>query len=396
MLFEQIRYFYKTEYFRQNKTIVLLIFAWIFRLSFLLQGNYGSVAINKYVFLQIALVTMMTVHLVKRGMTPFVLLKHSSTLGFTILYLMGMLSICWSVMPMMSCYFAFENLVLMTALLFIANQCNDCNQVERVFIWMILSILLLFILRTLTMGGSWHSVTYSTVAAMLFSYCMAEFGTAGRSRENKQVIKYGLIGAGFILVITTSGGACFSVALSSAAMVLFAQKRIIRILAFLFLVIMGILWFSGATDIVLDTLFAGKDLDSIYTAHGRTYIWELIYQKMAERPWLGWGYAAVERILPVYCTDAHNSIIGVRGSLGNMGCAVLVIAMLSVCLHYYRHSFTFGHKGLLIASICAFINSNSTNFLAAKGGPSALTFQYLLILGAAYSCLPIRQTRRQE
>ena len=135
MLFNQITSFYKTEYFRQNKTILILLFAWLFRLTFLLQGNYGGVAINKYVILQIVLIMFMIVHLKKMKLTPFELFRHPATLGFSILYLMGMLSICWSVMPLMSCYFALENLVIMTVLFYISFQCKDCFEIERIFIW---------------------------------------------------------------------------------------------------------------------------------------------------------------------------------------------------------------------------------------------------------------------
>ncbi len=393
MLLSYISSFYKTGFFKQNKTIILLIFAWIFRLTFLLQGNAGGVAINKYVLLQIILGMIMFIFLQKRGVTPIVLLKYPSTRFFAILYMMGVISICWSVMPLMSCYFALENLILMTSLLYISLQCKDCYQAEGVFIWMILVILCMFLIRNLTIGGTWHSVTFSSIAAMLFMYCLAEYDGETHSSQNLIILKYGLLGAGFILIITTSGGACFSAALSSVALALFARKSIIRITALTFLIIIGSLWFSGATDVVLDLLFPGKNIENIMSAHGRAYVWELIYEKIAERPWFGWGYAAVERILPLYCIDAHNSIIGVRGSLGNIGCVVLITAMFSVCIYYFKHDYCFGSKGLLIASICAFINSNTTNFLAAKDDPCALTFQFLLVLGVAYSSLPLDKNK---
>lgn len=380
-----MRSFFKTVFFKQNKTILLLLFAWIFRVTFLLQGNNGSgVAINKYVFFQIFLILMMIIYLYKNKMTPFVMIKHPVTMGFSLLYILGMISICWSVMPLMSCYFAMENLILMTVLFFISMQCKNCYEVERLFIYFVLVLFSMFIIRSLLFVGGWHSVTYSSIAAMLFMYCLAEYSAMLRPIKNVKMLKIGLLLSGFILVITTSGGACFSAALSSIALAMFARQRTVRVISLIFLVLMGGLWFSGSTDIVLGLLFPGKSMISIQTGHGRAYIFELIFEKIEQRPWLGWGYAAVERILPFYCTDAHNSIIGIRGALGNIGCTVLILAMFSVSLYFYIYRERFGSKGLMVATLCAFINSNTSNFLGSKEGPCVLTFQFLLVLGVLY------------
>ncbi|OQC16079.1 MAG: O-Antigen ligase [Lentisphaerae bacterium ADurb.Bin082] len=393
MFFSYFTSFFKTEYFRQNRTLILLLFAWLFRLCFLLQGNYGSVAINKYVFLQIGLILALFFIMVSRNFYPSQLFLSPSTRPFAFIYFLGMVSILWSVLPLMSCFFAFENLVCMTVLLYLGLRCKDKFQLERFFIGMVIAILLMFFSRQCLLGGFYfHSVSYSTVAAMLTTYCLGEWGKSNRPRENITSLKMGLaFGAGF-LILTTSGGAIFSAFLSCLVLVLFARNLSIRFLTFIFLCVFAYMWFSGNTDAVLSLLFPGKSMASIASAHGRAYVWEMIYEKIAERPWLGWGYAAVERVLPLYCVDAHNSLIGIRGSLGNVGFAGLIIAMLLQLLYLFKHSGHFGFKGLLVATVCAFINSNTTNFLASKAGASALTFQLLLVLGTVYSYFVVRET----
>ena len=390
MILTYIKTFFKSDYFRQNKPIILILFAWLFRLCFLLQGNAGGVSLNGFVLLQIALILTLFAILLSKGFYPILLLQLTSTRLMALIYLLGMLSLVWSVLPLMSCFFAFENLVIMTTLLYLAYKTNSVYQLERFFIGFIIAILIMFFIRTILLGGGYfHSVTYSTVAAMLTTYCLGEWKNEWRPEENNTTLRFGLFCGVFFLIITTSGGAIFSTFLSCFAIVAFTKNQFIRFLAFFFIGIFACLWFLGDSETVLSFLFPGKSTASITSAHGRTIIWNMIYEKIAERPWLGWGYAAVERVLPQYCTDAHNSLIGIRGSLGNIGCCMLIMTMLSQLVYLFHRTYLFGFKGLLIATICAFINSNTTAFLGAKASASALTFQFLLVLGAAYTSLPL-------
>ncbi len=375
---------FTSTYYQRNKALIIPLSLWLFRICFLLQGNEGGVAINKFVLFQIFMIIIIFMNLCKVNFLPILLIRYSSTSGFALIYILGMASMLWSVLPLMSCFFAFENLVCMTVLLYLAQQCKDQFQLERIFIWSVISIICMFIIRNVTIGGTWHSVTYSTIAAMLTTYCLGEYNVKNRPDENVKMLRYGLASGIFILIITTSGGAMFSTAISLFALSLFAEKPAVRVFAFISIMILVIMWFSGATDKVLDILFPGKSMASIMSAHGRTVVWDMINEKVAERPILGWGYAAVERILPIYCVDAHNSIVGIRGSLGNVGCGLLIITMVMLMVDFYKNNTHFGYRGLMISTLCAFINSNTTNFLAAKAGPCALTFQFLLILGASY------------
>lgn len=372
-----------SDFFRRNKAFILLLFAWVFRLCFLLQSNVGG-GLNKFVFLQIALMLGLFAMLLQKRVLPTVLRRLPPTRMFFWIYVMGMISIAWSVMPLLSCYFAFENMVCMTVLLYLGGQCRDKFQLERVFIWMVISIIGFFIARTVLIGGDWHSVTYSTIGAMLFTYCLAEYSPKTKPPENMKVIKYGAVVGGSMLLITTSSGALVSTAVSLFALALCAERKTIRVLALLVIVAFWVMWFNGMTETLMNILFPGKTEAGVLTAHGRSVIWKMINEKVAERPWLGWGYAVVERILPIYCVDAHNSIVGIRGSLGNIGCGILIFAMLQLSFFFFRNTAKFGFRGIFVATFCAFINSNSSNFLVGKAGPASLVFQFLLVMGAIF------------
>ena len=377
-------------YYKKNKPFLVLLFIWLFRLCFLTQKNEGGVAINKYVLIQIFVILSLAFKLFKKNYIIFKLLKYNATKHFAILYLLGMLSIIWSVFPLMSFFFAFENLVCMSTLLYLSFKCDDVYQLEKYFIYTTIFMTCMFLVKCIFGLTTFHSVTYSSISAMLTMYCLPELYSHNRQLDNTQILKIGLGFGIILLILTTSGGAIFSVFLTFLVFIILSQKASWRMILILSIFLLCILLAFGYQQKILSVLFPNKSMISIVTAHGRTVVWEMINDKVAERPILGWGYATVERLLPLYCTDAHNSIIGIRGSLGNIGCIHLIFTMIYLLLYFYFKKNTFGYRGIFFAVLCAFINSNTTNFLAGKAGPCALTFQFLLILGAAYRIINLK------
>ena len=374
-------------YCKKNHIVLLLLFIWLFRLCFLTQGNKGGVAINKYVVIQIFVILLLALKLHAEKVTFWKLLNYNATKHFAFLYIFGMISIIWSIFPMMSFFFSFENLVCMTAILYLSLKFSDVYQLEKFFIYTIIFIISMFLVKGAFSFRSFHSVTYSSISAMLTMYCLVELCSHNRFNHNSKTLKTGLVFGIIILFLTTSGGAIFSVFLALFAFLLLSQKSTWRMLLFLAIGTICILIVLGYQQKILAVLFPNKSTESILTAHGRTVVWNMINEKVAIKPLLGWGYATVERILPIYCIDAHNSIIGIRGSLGNIGCIYLVFTMLYVLSYFHLQRKNFGFRGIFFAILCAFINSNTSKFLASKAGPCTFTFQFLLVLGAAYRIL---------
>ena len=371
------------EYIKRNKAFLLLLLLWMFRLFFLRQGNEGGVAINKFVIVQLFAELSLFYLLISRKFKFSIIFTNQPMIFFCLLYLFGMLSIFWGVLPLMGCYFAFQNIIMVAVLYYLATQTRDIFQLERYYIFANLLILGVFLFRGFCFGDGLHSVAYSTVAALLFVYCIAEYDNS-RPPENLKMLKRGIIVGGTVLILSTSSGAIVSVVVSIFVLAMFAKNIFLRGVSFIAMITILFSYFLGIFEWLIPIIFPDKSMASITTAHGRTVIWDMIFEKAAMRPLLGWGYASVERILDIYCVDAHNSVIGVIGSLGYIGGGFLIIAMISIFFYMLFRQKYIGFRGLLAATVCGLVNSNTSNFLASKAGLQALSFQMIMVLGAVY------------
>ena len=371
-------------YISRNKGILFFFLLWMFRLFFLQQGNRGGVGINKYVLVQIfaelGIFFMLFVH----RFNFFIVLTELPLMWFGWLYLLGMASVFWGILPLMGCYFAFQNFIMLAALYFLAQQAKDFFQLERLYIFSHIIILWFFFISCFLQFDSWHSVSYSTISAFLFTYCAAEYDKTNRPPENISSLGWGVFWGIVGLGVTSSAGAMVSVLVSFLFLAMFARKPILRFGAFVCICVVSIAYFSGTYGWLLRLLFPGKSLTSIETAHGRVYLWNLILEKAAERPWLGWGYASVERIISLYTTDAHNAVVGTLGSQGYIGCGILAIALFSTFFFLIRRRVMMGGRGLFVTFVCALVNSNTSNFITSKAGLKTIAFQMIIVLALVY------------
>jgi exopolysaccharide production protein ExoQ len=90
----------------------------------------------------------------------------------------------------------------------------------------------------------------------------------------------------------------------------------------------------------LDTVAGalGRDL----TLTGRTEIWEIVLEKIGERPWLGYGYsgfwhgmdgqsADVWAVVKWACPHSHNGFLDISLDLGLIGLAAFLLTFLAAC-----------------------------------------------------------------
>jgi len=85
-----------------------------------------------------------------------------------------------------------------------------------------------------------------------------------------------------------------------------------------------------------DNLLFGLGKDP--TLSGRTFIWEAVLEKIADRPWLGYGYNAfwqeageadyVWRVIRFKVYQAHNGFLNVGVELGWLGLAFFVLSVV--------------------------------------------------------------------
>ena len=139
------------------------------------------------------------------------------------------------------------------------------------------------------------------------------------------------------LVFVTLGSAAFSLAVRQ-----FNSKRKQRfIIAFL-----SALASAFALSIVLDASFAAGLLGRDGTLTGRTAIWDFVWRRIKERPWLGHGYQAywnvdneftvnIKRTVGFPVTSAHQGLLDVLLGIGVVGLLVVLVMLGTAILRTF-------------------------------------------------------------
>ena len=370
------------SFLKENKAIIAVLFIWIFRITVLRQANGDSIALNKFVILQLFCEASMAVFLIRMQFQWKVLFSHPGAKYFCCLYAFALLSTLWSVMPAVSLCFAAENFIILGVLTFMGLRTCSFSQLERLYLTFNISLLILFFLRNLSFGY-FHDVTFSMIAGVMLCYCCGEYNKE-RTKQELNWLKTGIITGIIFLCLCSSSGAIVSATCSILALAFYSKSKSLRVLAVFLIISMLIIYVLGDVEILLNILFPGKSMASIASGHGRQTIWTLILDKAAERPWFGWGHATVERLIPWYCTDAHNAFIGALGSLGYVGCGLLICAYIGFLSFVISNRELRGIRGVFLAVICAFINSNTSNFVISRGGISQMAFLAVVALGIVF------------
>lgn len=370
-------------FFTENKALLIVLFIWIFRITVLRQANGESIALNKFVILQLLCEAVMAFHLIRVRFQWKVLFSHPGAKYFCLLYAFALLSTLWSVMPAVSFCFAAENFIILGVFTFMGLQTRSFSQLERLYLSFNFALLLLFFLRNLSFGF-FHDVTFSMIAGVMLCYCCGEYNSKNRTTFELKWLKVGILLGLFFLFLCSSSGSIVSAACGIIALMFFAQNKVLRLLAFLMIFVSLTIYKFGDIEIITSIIFPGKSMASIASGHGRQLIWTLILEKAGERPWLGWGHGTVERIIPWYCTDAHNSIIAALGSLGYIGCCLLVLAYIGYFCFVASNRKQQGIRGVFLGIICAFVNSNTSNFVISRGSIPQMAFLALVSLGISY------------
>jgi exopolysaccharide production protein ExoQ len=135
------------------------------------------------------------------------------------------------------------------------------------------------------------------------------------------------------LVFVTLGSAAFSLAVRQ-----FNSKRKQRFIIAFLSTVAG----AFALSVVLDASFAAGLLGRDGTLTGRTAIWDFVWRRIKERPWLGHGYQAywnveneftinIKRTVGFPVTSAHQGLLDVLLGVGIIG-LVIVSVMLGTAI----------------------------------------------------------------
>lgn len=156
-----------------------------------------------------------------------------------------------------------------------------------------------------------HTNQYSATAAMVSIYCLGEYFKANNPR--KRNLKWFGILALFFLVIGTSAASNIAFLCGVVLLFLFIGRWIFAIAAAWVLVIsalIGVYVLDADFGLLTSILAPGKTQYEIETAGGRLLILEHYKGRILESPFIGHGFAVIEKQLE----DSHLIIPGVAGN----------------------------------------------------------------------------------
>ena len=145
-----------------------------------------------------------------------------------------------------------------------------------------------------------------------------------------------------------------------------------------------------ATDIylkILPSLTRSGGLEELFTFTGRTMIWEVVRELIAEKPWIGYGYAASKYLLPLHfetswgwtTVNSHQFVLQLLLSSGIIGS--LPVFIILVIQLYFLVTF----KSKLASSLFIFVLVTGVLESGAIGPiPNYLTLLWLVTISMLF------------
>lgn len=305
-----------------------------------------------------------------------------------VLYLFAIVSSCWAFMPEFALFLSTQNVILLILFVWFFALFNNFASLERAFVFSSVTIQLF---QFLCLRFGYHPVFVhflpgASVAALTLTYCVGEYLNKNYNDEMRtQMFLFASLLSIVNLILYTSGGANAAAVGGIAVAMFFGGKRVYAIL--LMLIGLFIFFNQDLIDDILLTLMPGKDMKTIQIGNGRDAIWEAIVKSVSSRPIIGWGFACAERTVSdvihgQILSDAHNSYVGIYGSLGYIGCVLFGIHLLSTGWEIFKRRMCVGYVGLLSAFACACLNMYSYGFLSGKA--CSITIVYFMIVALTY------------
>jgi len=371
------------------KWLFIFFVLWVYRVS-CMPADGGGIARGLQIATTFGLL-FLAIRMRKNSISSALFKSQMPNLTMTWYLLLALLSTAWSYVPMLSFFMAFEKLAFMVVLFAVFSQFHTFENAERMFVYMMVGMLVFNGIATRVAGyQTWigHDLQQGSCAAMCFSYCCGEYLAKKTIDKNRyKMLKGAILISIFFLVISTSGGANASAALGFGVALLVCGKFVWGML----LLLMGgtVYFFKDLGEDMFKFLMAGKSEGDIKSSTGRTAIWEIVDELGAQKPYFGWGYAAMERYItdkgPMPLTDLHSNYYGSYGSTGLVGLALLIIHHVSAILYTFGKRLKPGYVGLLSAICCGTLNGYSYGFLSGKTAIITIVYFAVLMMAFIYS-----------
>lgn len=371
------------KYLANSLLIGLLIVAFLIRLYLFSRRKEDATALDIYNIFQIGLTFLIGFILfIKKDARSIALFLMRSPLGWLfVLYMFGIISSLWSAIPMFSAYFGIEGFIYMLALAFIIYQQPDNQNMEKLAIYASFLFISLMIAGLIRMNGfsfslfHWHTNSYSAVASMLFAYCFGEYNNHYREKSNEEskMLKRCIWISISLVALGTSSASNVSIVVAVVIVILISGKNSTKIIS---LLVFGIIMLLNQLygDLLFNLLLPGKTISGVEMLGGRMNLWEYYFDLIRQKPWTGWGFAALSRISKLYNIHTHNSLIEIAGGIGYIGLFIFIIYLFRLyykLLKNLRQPYLVGSVSAISAGL---VNSMSISIIGAPTGAIFLAF----------------------
>lgn len=290
--------------FKLNNLIWLTHIAFIVRVTVFVRARSEFSAIDAFAFIQILIVFLNCCLSLTSGKV-FVCMQHvlrSSLLFLFLYYVFCMLSALWSSLPPYTLYKSLEYVVLLLSILIAVSYEKDYETAEKKVLALVTVTLFCGIFMHVKLYdyqvsiASLHTNQYSATAAMLSAYCLGEYLKAHNARK-KTLKWFGVVGL-FFLVIGTSAASNVAFLCGAVLVFLLIGKLIFAFTAAWILTVsafIGVYVLDADFGFLISILAPGKSVERLETASGRLLIFEYYKDRIFESPFIGHGFAVIDK-----------------------------------------------------------------------------------------------------
>ena len=324
-------------------------------------GYLDGSSFIQILFLSIILFYLLSFYL-KNGLGFTRMILFNSPLFFFLLYIvLCSISTFWSENPYLTFYRSIESFTfLLLIVTVIANLFQKYN-LQDIISWTIF-----FAFWNLTVDILYHlkltgqlpfSIPFlpSRLFFPLFIFIIFSFA-------KKTILK---ILTFLIIILGLSNKIFIGIALSFFSLAFGDFKNKIKFLGFIIFSIF-LLFSFGVEDLLLNTIFYGRDSIGLTDSSGRNHVWSYLFKKGLESPLLGYGYVSGETLLLWMefkrgVINAHNTILSAFLGTGLLGTLLICIFFVTTFLFLLREGFTLQKINDMVLSslIMILIVSNS-------------------------------------
>lgn len=292
--------------------------------------------------------------LVIRWKKAIYILKYDRYIS--ILISLAVISIFWSIDPKLTIRRDIAIAGSTTFGLYLASRYNIKQQLKILGTMFGIAVMMSFIfgivLRKYGIMGGIHAGTWRGIyphknvlgKVMVLSGIL--FLIMGVGAEKKGQLKYwtGLLGSVLLIILSTSTSSLINIIILVVAFLVYRTFRwrydylIPTIFALLTISYGSLIWVESNAHLLFNAI--GKDA----TLTGRTDIWPLVLEKIAERPWLGYGFGAfwgkdfnaesayIWYALQWRVPDSHSGLLDLWLELGLIGVIYYLLGFVWVVI----------------------------------------------------------------